>query len=63
MTTQEVIDYYGDQGSAANALGIYSSAISQWGDEPPALRQLQLERMTKGALIASKDCLIKSALK
>jgi len=37
-------------------LGISSGAISQWGDAVPIARQLQLERITLGALKAEPGC-------
>lgn len=51
MTTEEVIEYYGgDRRRVAEALGVWVSAVYQWGEEPPLLRQYQLEAMTDGAL-------------
>lgn len=53
METKEALEYYGgDARALADALGIWHSAIYQWGEHPPALRQLQLERITNGALKA-----------
>lgn len=53
MTTKEAIEHYGgDVRALAAALGIWHSAVYQWGDHPPPLRQLQLEKITAGALRA-----------
>lgn len=53
MQTVEALKYYdNDVRLLARALDIWPSAIYQWGDRPPALRQLQLERITGGELIA-----------
>lgn len=53
MTTKDALDHYGgDVRTLAAALGIWHSAVYQWGEYPPALRQLQLEKITKGALVA-----------
>jgi hypothetical protein len=51
MTTQEAINFYGGtQQKLADALGISQASVSGWGDYPPNLRQLQLERLSKGKL-------------
>ena len=53
MRTQDAIGYFdGKPSLLAKALGISQSAVSQWGDEVPELRQLQLERITGGKLKA-----------
>jgi len=53
MTTQEAIDHFGGVKKLADALGIWVQAVYEWGDEPPILRQYELEVRTKGALKAS----------
>lgn len=56
MTTKDAIDYFdGDVRNLADALGIWYSAVYQWGEHPPALRQLQLEALTGGALTPEPD--------
>jgi DNA-binding transcriptional regulator YdaS (Cro superfamily) len=50
MTTSDAIKHYGTQVKLANALGIRQSSVSEWGEYPPALRQLQLHQITKGRL-------------
>ena len=56
MTTQQALDHYGgDVRALAAALGIWHSAVYQWGEFPPALRQLQLERLTGGELTAEPN--------
>ena len=57
MKTSEVTAYYVTQTAAAKALGIDQSSISGWGEYPPDRRQLQLERLTSGALKAEVGCL------
>jgi DNA-binding transcriptional regulator YdaS (Cro superfamily) len=57
MKTQEAIDYYGSNVALTAALGLSSGAVSQWGEYPPDARQLQIERVTLGALRAEPDCL------
>lgn len=45
MTKQEAIAALGSAKSLADALGITESAVSQWGDNVPILRQYQLKEM------------------
>ena len=54
MQTKDVIAHFGDQVKAAAALGITPSAISQWGEVPPMVRQYQIQVITKGKLKASQ---------
>lgn len=56
MKTSDVIALYESQEKAARLLGISQSAVAQWGEYPPALRQLQIEALTEGALKAEPDC-------
>jgi DNA-binding transcriptional regulator YdaS (Cro superfamily) len=57
MTKQQAIQFFGTQQKLAEALGIKQHTISgSWSDRPPALRQLQIERITKGKLKADEDC-------
>lgn len=50
MKTQNVISHFGSKLKLAQALNVSKSAISQWGDDVPALRAFQIERLTHGAL-------------
>lgn len=52
MKTSAVIEYYGSQVAVARALGIRAPSVAGWGEHPPMLRQLQIERLTDGALRA-----------
>ncbi len=52
MTTDEVVDYFETQEAVAKALGITQSAVSQWDDRPPMLRQYQIQVLTRGELRA-----------
>lgn len=56
MKTQQVIDHFGSQAAVAKALDIAQPSVAQWGDRPPALRQLQIEVLTRGALRAGPEC-------
>lgn len=48
MKKQEAIDHFEGVGELASALGLTPAAVSQWGEYPPALRQLQIERLAPG---------------
>ena len=54
MTKTEAIKFYGGKASKlADVLGISLPAIYQWkNDQVPLLRQLQLQRITRGRLKA-----------
>lgn len=59
MKTSDVLNFYGTQTRVAAELGIDQSSVSGWGDYPPGLRQLQIERLTKGKLKAEPDCFVR----
>lgn len=54
MKPIDIINLYGTQTSAAKALGVSQSAISQWlkDDEVPFLRQHHIQVLTAGRLVA-----------
>lgn len=52
MKTKTAIDHYGTKARLAEALGITTQAITQWGEDVPARRALELEKLTAGALVA-----------
>ncbi len=56
MTKEEAIKYYGSQSAVAEAIGIVQVSVCKWGEYPPELRQIQLERATKGKLKAEPYC-------
>lgn len=56
MKTQAAIEHAGSTGALAALLGIKSAAVSQWDEYPPDKRQLQIERLTNGALRAEPGC-------
>lgn len=57
MTKDEAIKALGGtQSSLAAALGITQGSVALWGQRPPALRQLQIEALTAGALRAGPEC-------
>lgn len=57
MKTIEAIKYAGGSLKLAHLLGLTSGAISQWGEFPPENRQLQLERISLGAVKAEPGCM------
>lgn len=57
MTKHEAIEFYKTQVNLAAALGISQSSVAEWGEYPPAIRQIQLERITRGKLRAEPDVL------
>jgi hypothetical protein len=56
MTKDQAVRHFGTQVLLAQALGMSQGSVSLWGEFPPALRQLQLEAVTGGALKAEADC-------
>lgn len=57
MRTQDAIAYAKNAKNLAELLDLTASSISQWGEFPPDARQLQIERVTLGALKAEPGCL------
>jgi hypothetical protein len=55
LTTNQALRHYKTQAALARALGIQRQSIDVWGDEPPLLRQIQLERLTGGQLRANAE--------
>lgn len=56
MTKDQAVKHFGTQVLLAQALGMSQGSVSLWDEFPPALRQLQLEALTAGALKAEPDC-------
>tara|TARA_S200002703_G_scaffold144568_1_gene138321 strand:- start:213 stop:377 length:165 start_codon:yes stop_codon:yes gene_type:complete len=52
MTTKQSLKHFGGIKKLAEALGIWPHSIYRWGDNPPKLRQFEIERLTDGALKA-----------
>jgi hypothetical protein len=55
MTTDQAIKHYGSRALLAEELGIAAPSTYDWGDYPPPLRQLQLQALTGGKLLAESD--------
>lgn len=57
MTPQDVIAHFGSQTATADALGLKQPSVSDWvrAGSVPWLRQLDIERMTGGALRANPE--------
>lgn len=57
MTTDEAIAWGGGtQLALAERLGIKQPSVAGWGEFPPALRQIQIERLSGGELKAEPGC-------
>jgi len=55
MTKDEAVAYFKTQVALAAALNMHQSTVCAW-EEVPDLRQIQLERLTGGALRADPKC-------
>lgn len=55
MKTQEAADFFGGKKKLADALGVSASAVTQWGESIPVIRQYQIQVLTKGKLKAKAD--------
>jgi DNA-binding transcriptional regulator YdaS (Cro superfamily) len=56
VTKEEAVNFFGSQVALAEKLGIRQASVAEWINVPP-LRQLQLERLTKGKLRADRNCI------
>lgn len=54
MKKSEVLAHFKGVTKVAEALGISPGAVSQWPEEVPVLRQLQIQAITAGQLRASE---------
>jgi hypothetical protein len=57
MKKADAIKHFGSQVKLGEAIGINQGSISAWGEYPPEHRQLQIERITLGALKAEPGCM------
>lgn len=57
MKTNEAIKHFGSQVRLGEVLEISQASVSKWGEYPPDSRQLQIERLTVGALKSEPGCL------
>ena len=57
MNKTEAIKFFGTQVKLAAALGMTQHAVSAWGEFPPPLRQLQIEKASGGTLMAQTSIL------
>ena len=62
MKTKDAIKWFGTTKRLADALEIQAPAVYQWKKFPPALRQLQIQHLTEGALKAEPACLVANAV-
>ncbi len=54
MKKSIAIKHFGSVAALARALHLTPGAVSQWGVDVPKLRAVQLERITDGALRATR---------
>lgn len=59
MKFNQLIDHFGSQVAAADALGVTQPTLSNWKKRGriPHLQQLRIEHLTKGKLRASPEIL------
>jgi hypothetical protein len=56
MLTVEAISYFADSTTElARALGVEPPSVYDWGEYPPPLRQLQIQALTGGYLMAEPN--------
>ncbi|HEY6612723.1 MAG TPA: Cro/CI family transcriptional regulator [Pseudomonas sp.] len=55
MKMKEVVAHYGSKAAVAKRLGISRVSVTQWGEEVPILRQVQIERDTQGKLTTDPE--------
>ena len=55
MNSSTVITYFGGVAATAKALNITPQAVNGWPKEVPPLRQLHVEKVTKGRFRAAND--------
>lgn len=52
MKTKAALKHFGGNTALTKLLNLSTGAVSQWGEYPPEFRQLQLEKISEGALKA-----------
>jgi hypothetical protein len=55
MKTADAVYHFKTKAKLAKALGVAPPSIYSWGDHPPPLRQIQIQRLTNGDLVAELD--------
>jgi len=55
MLTKDAVAYFGSQTALARALNITQASVAGWDEVVPPLRQLQLQQITLGKLMASAE--------
>ena len=54
MNIDDAVKYFGSKKKLADALGIRPSAVTQWGSDIPAIRQFQIQVLSKNKLKADQ---------
>lgn len=52
MTKTQAIEHFGNASAVARALKVTRQSVCSWSEEIPLLRQMQIEKLTKGKLKA-----------
>lgn len=55
MRTSDAIEWFGGKAALAKALDLATPSVYEWGEFPPPLRQIQIEKVTRGKLKAEAD--------
>lgn len=64
MTKSEAIEFWGSQQAVADAIDIKQPSVAEWADGEhgiPPLRQIQLEKASRGRLKAHPSCYLPKA--
>lgn len=60
MTKSAALAFFKTQQKLADALGITQPSVCEWGEYPPPLQQIFIERLTNGKLKAESSVWPKS---
>ena len=63
MTYDQVLQHFGTQVKIAAALEMTQGSVSAWEGIVPPFRQLQIERVTGGKLVADGDVFTRKAVR
>lgn len=55
MRKRDAVKHFGGVKELAAALGIWPTAVAQWGDQVPPRRAYEIEKLTNGKLKADPE--------
>ena len=55
MLKSDAVAFFKSQSALARALNISPASVAEWPDRVPPLRQLQIQKLTRGKLKAADD--------